>query len=174
VDPTQVPAAHCVPAAQNRQAPVPLHIPSVPQVFDAVVAHWVAGVGAVPAGMLLQVPGLVESAHDLHVPVQAWLQQTPCAQKPESHSFATVHGAPVGLRVQAPPLQMLGATQSVVEVAVVQLVRQAPAVMSQVYFPHGTAVAVPQVPAPSQARGESAVVVFMHVGLPHCVPLVYL
>ena len=75
VDPTQVPAAHCVPVAQKRQAPAPLHIPSSPQVVAAVAAHWVAGVGAVPLATLLHVPWLPAIAHDLHVPVQAWLQQ---------------------------------------------------------------------------------------------------
>lgn len=133
VEPTQVPAAHCVPAAQNRQAPVPLHVPSVPQVLPTVVAHWVAGVGAVPLGTLLQVPTLPVSAHDLHVPVQALLQQTPCAQKPESHSFAAPHAVPIGLSVHLPALQMLGATQSVLAVAVVQVVLQAFVVVSHVY-----------------------------------------
>ena len=39
VDPVQVAAAHCVLIAQKRQAPAPLHIPSVPHVAAAVVAH---------------------------------------------------------------------------------------------------------------------------------------
>ena len=75
VDPTQVPAAHCVPAAQNRQAPAPLHMPSNPQVFIVVATHWVAGVGAVPFGTGVQVPCVPVSAQDRHVPVQALLQQ---------------------------------------------------------------------------------------------------
>lgn len=71
VDPVQVAAAHCVPVAQRRHAPAPLHIPSVPQVVATVVAHCVAGVGAVPLATLLQVPMLPAIAHDLHVPVHA-------------------------------------------------------------------------------------------------------
>jgi hypothetical protein len=133
VEPMQVAAAHWVPAAQKRHAPVPLHIPSVPQPVEAVVMHCVAGVGAVPLGTLLQVPTLPVSAHDLHVPVQAALQQTPWAQNPESHSFAVPHAVPIGLSVHLPALQTFGATQSVAAVAVVQLVLHALVVMSQVY-----------------------------------------
>jgi hypothetical protein len=36
----------------------------VPQVPTAEVAHWVAGMGAVFAGTLVQVPALPVSAHD--------------------------------------------------------------------------------------------------------------
>jgi hypothetical protein len=129
VDPTHVPAAHWVPAAQLRQAPMPLHMPSRPQLVDAVAGHCVAGVGAVPLATLLQVPTVPVMLHDLHVPVQAWLQQTPCAQKPESHSFAIVQLAPIGLSEQMFALQMLGATQSALAV---HLLRQTPRVMSQV------------------------------------------
>jgi hypothetical protein len=39
---------------------------------------------------------------------------------------------------------------------------------------HGTAVAALQVPAPSQLRGDSAVVVLMHAGCAHWVPGMYL
>ena len=66
-------------------------------------------------------------------------------------------------------LQMLGATQSVA--AVVQLVRQAPAVVSQVYFPHGLDVAAPQTPAPLQVRADRATVALEHIGAAHWVPL---
>jgi hypothetical protein len=62
--------------------------------------------------MLLQVPTVPVMLHDLHVPVQALLQQTPCAQKLELHSFAIVQEAPIGFSVQMFALQMFGATQS--------------------------------------------------------------
>jgi hypothetical protein len=39
VEPTQVPAAHCVPLAQKRHAPAPLHIPSSPHDVAAVATH---------------------------------------------------------------------------------------------------------------------------------------
>jgi len=171
VDPTQVPAAHCVPAAQKRHRPLPLHIPSSPQVVATVAAHWVAGVGGLPLAMLAHVPKLPAIAHDLHVPVQAWLQQYPCAQKPESHSVAAVHAVPIGLSVQMLALQMLGATQSAAAVVTVQLVRQAPDAMSQVYFPQAVAVAAPHTPAPSHTRADAAVVVLVQVAGAHCVPV---
>jgi hypothetical protein len=154
VDPTQVAAAHCVVDAQNRHAPAPLHMPSVPHVVDAVVAHCVAGVGAVPFATLLHVPRLPAIAHDLHVPVHAWLQQYPCAQKPESHSVAVVQAAPVGFNVQLPALQMLGATQSA---SAVQVVRHAAPAASHLYFPHALMVAAAQTPAPSHARDDVTV-----------------
>jgi len=75
VEPTQLGVAHWVVLAQNRQAPAPLHMPSVPQVVETVVAHCEGGFGAVPLATLLQVPSLPEVAHDLQVPVQAWSQQ---------------------------------------------------------------------------------------------------
>jgi len=71
VEPTQVAAAHCVLVPQERHAPAPLHIPSVPQVVDTVVAHCVVGLGALPLGTLVHVPRLPAIAHDLHVPVHA-------------------------------------------------------------------------------------------------------
>ena len=68
----------------------------------------VAGVGAVPLATLLQVPRLPAIAHDLQVPVHAWLQQIPCAQKPESHSFAIVQAVPIGFSVQMPRVADVG------------------------------------------------------------------
>jgi hypothetical protein len=61
---------------------------------------------------LLQVPALPDSAHDLQVPVQSVLQQTPWAQNPDWHSVPAPHVAPGGLRPQLPALQVAGATQS--------------------------------------------------------------
>lgn len=168
VEPTQVPATHCVPLAQKRHAPAPLHMPSSPHAVAAVAAHWLAGEGAVPLATLLHVPRLPAIAHDLQAVSHAWLQQNPCAQKLEAHSPAAVHAAPVGLRVQMLALQMLGATQSVA--AVVQLVRQAPAVVSQVYFPHELDVAAPQTPAPLHVRADRATVELEHIDAAHWVP----
>jgi hypothetical protein len=169
VDPVHVAAAHCILIAQKRQAPAPLHMPSVPHVVAAVVAHCVAGIGAVPFATLLHVPRLPVIAHDLHVPVHAWLQQYPCAQKPESHSFAIVHAAPVGFRVQLPALQTLGARQSA---SAVQVVRQAAPAASHLYFPHGPVVAAPQTPAPSHARDDVNVDP-VQLAAAHDVPMTY-
>jgi hypothetical protein len=68
--------------------------------------HWVAGVGAVAAGIGEQVPRLPLTAHDMQVPAQALVQQTPCWQKPLAHSAPVVQAVPGGLRVQTPALQM--------------------------------------------------------------------
>jgi hypothetical protein len=99
------------------------------------------------------------------------LQQTPCAQKPESHSFAIAHVVPIGLSVQMLALHMLGATQSAAWVVTVQPVRQAPPAMSQVYLPQGVEVAAPHTPAPSHTRADAAVVVLVQTAAAHCVPL---
>ena len=132
-------------------------MPSSPHDVAAVATHWLAGEGAVPLATLLHSAEAAGDRARLARPVShAWLQQYPCAQKPEPHSPAIVHAAPVGLSVQMLALQMFGATQSVA--AVVQLVRQAPAVVSQVYLPHGLDVAAPQTPAPLQVRADSAIV----------------
>ena len=126
--------------------------------------------GAVPLATLVQVPTVPVMLHALHVPVQAWLQQTPCAQKLESHSLAVVQLAPVGFSVQVFALQMFGATQSA---ATPHVVRQVPAGMSHWYFPQDDVVAAAQTPAPSHRRAEVKV---EPVQLPatHCVPLMYL
>jgi len=127
-------------------------------------------VGAVPLATLVQVPTVPVMLHALHVPVQAWLQQTPCAQKLESHSLAVVQLVPVGLSVQVFALQMFGATQSA---STPHVVRHLPAGMSHWYFPQDDVVAAAQTPAPSHRRAEVKV---EPVQLPatHCVPLMYL
>jgi hypothetical protein len=43
VDPVQVAARHVVPAPYLRQAPPPLHVPSVPQVEAPWSIHWFSG-----------------------------------------------------------------------------------------------------------------------------------
>jgi hypothetical protein len=48
VDPVHAGAAHCVPTAQTRQAPAPLHVPSSPHVVDDDGGHWAAAVGPLP------------------------------------------------------------------------------------------------------------------------------
>jgi hypothetical protein len=145
-------------------------LPSVPQVVDPLVVHWLVGLGAVPFATLLHVPTLPATAHDLHVPAQAWLQQNPCAQKPESHSVAARHAAPIGFSVQMPALQMLGETQSP---SAVQLVRHAVPAALHVYLPHDAVVAAAQAPAPSHRRCDVEVDP-VQVAAAHDVPLMYL
>jgi len=82
-----------------------------------------------------------------------------------------VQVVPIGFSVHEVPLQMFGATQSVADVAAVQVVRHAPAVMSQVYFPHGVDVAGLQTPGPLHTRADAAVVALVQVAPAHGVPL---
>jgi len=70
----------------------------------------------------MQVPSEVGIAQELQVAVQAVLQQTPWAQKPELQAAFDAHAEPIDRRPQLVPLQLFGAAQSALEVAVVQLV----------------------------------------------------
>src|SRR3954470_16656314 len=65
-----------------------------------------------PSGTLVQVPSLLGSAHDVHTPLQAVSQQTPCAQLPERHSSAPAQVLPLSLRPHDPLVQTAGAAQS--------------------------------------------------------------
>jgi len=91
VEPVQVAAAHWVPAAYLRQAPLPLQEPSVPHVDGSWRGHWLSG--SWPAGTAAQVPSDPASPHDVQVPVQAVEQQMPPgAQKLWMHWLAAVQG----------------------------------------------------------------------------------
>jgi hypothetical protein len=111
VDPEQVCVPHASPGAYSRQAPAPLHDPSVPQVFAPESAHWFSG--SVLAGMAVQTPLVVASAQDMQIPVQDPLQQTPCWQDPEAHSALAAQSAPITFLPQIVPLQTLPFEQSV-------------------------------------------------------------
>ena len=119
----------------------------MPQVEAAVIVHWVAGVGACPAAMGEQVPAVPVRAHDMQVPAQALLQQTPWAQNPDAQAVPAVQRAPGGSLPQLLLTQELGETQSVF---FEQVVMQAPVPHSN--GSHMTVVAARQVPAPSQVR----------------------
>jgi hypothetical protein len=112
-------APHTVFAAYLRQAPMPLHCPSSPQVLAPSSAHWPSG--SIPSGTFLHVPSLPETAHDLHVPVHVVMQHLPCAQNVELHSASAPQLAPRGFLPQLPLTQVLGETQSA---SVVHVVRQ--------------------------------------------------
>ena len=72
----QVPGTHC---------PRPSHTPPDPQLPF--------GLG-MPFGTSAHVPSRPGTAQDMHVPLQAVWQQTPCAQKPLLHSSFETQGAP--------------------------------------------------------------------------------
>jgi hypothetical protein len=141
-------------------------VPSVPQVDAPLSAHWPSG--SWPAGTSTHVPAVPVIPHDRQAPVHAVRQQVPCSQKPLEHSAVVVHIAPFGFLPQLPPVQTLGATQSV---SAVQVTRQLP-LGPQLYAPQLVAVAVPHVPAPSQVRaGVNEVPV--QVDAAQVVPLAY-
>ena len=151
VDPVHVAAAHCVPAAYRRHAPPPSQVPSSPQVAAPPSVHWPSG--SCPLGTLLHEPTVPAIAHERQVPVQVVAQQTPCAQIPMLHSAFPPQAAPIGLRPQLLPLQVLGDAQSAL---VVQVVRQAP-------LPHANGAqpdesTVWQVPVPLHVRAGVNVV----------------
>jgi len=110
VVPEQVAPTHWVPAAYRRQAPLPLHMPSVLQAGAPRSAHWFSG--SAPLGTLVHVPTVPVIAHEVQVPVHAVMQQTPCAQKPEPHSPPLPQVTPIAFLAQLPPMHVNGATQS--------------------------------------------------------------
>lgn len=140
-------------------------MPSRPQVEALLAAHWVAGVGAWPSGTGVQVPMLLVSAQDMQVPLQAVLQQTPCAQKLEAHAEPVVQGAPGGSLPQLLLVQELGETQSAF---VEQVVLQAP--VPHWNGSHMTVVAARQTPAPSQVCACVSVEPVHEAADPHSVP----
>jgi len=165
VVPVHVAATHCVPAAYSRQAPLPLQLPSVLQADAPRSAHWFRG--SAPLATLVQAPTVPVSAHDWHVPPQAELQQTPCAQKPEAHSPPAPQATPLLFLAQLPPMHVNGDTQSA---SIVQVVRQAAPL--QAYGLHMDVVAVWQVPLPLHERDDVSVEP-VQVAAAHCVPVAY-
>src|SRR3569833_1091789 len=102
--PEQVP--HAVPAAQSAQAPDPSHDPVVPQVDDAVAAHWLRG--SLPGANTVQVPSAqapIAAVHARQSPVQALSQQTPWAQTLLRHWPGVVHGVPFACMARQTPLE---------------------------------------------------------------------
>ena len=148
----QLAAAHCVPEAYWRQAPLPLQNPSRPQVEAATIVQLFSG--SWPAGTEAQVPREVEIAHDRQVPAHAVEQQTFCAQIPELHSLPAAQLDPLGLLPQLPPMQTFGAAQSV---PVEHVVLHTRAVVSQPYGSQSELVTVRHTPAPSQVRAGVSV-----------------
>ena len=75
-----LPSLQDVPSAGSWHAPLPSHMPVLPQVFVEVGQVFAAGSrGALPVAMLVQVPALPDSAHDWQPPLQAVSQQIPVA-----------------------------------------------------------------------------------------------
>jgi hypothetical protein len=75
----------------------------VPQLDAPWSAHTPPGSGA-PVGTFVHWPSVPASAHDLHAPVHAVAQHTPCAHTLLAHSPAAEHAAPIGFLPHDPPL----------------------------------------------------------------------
>src|SRR5258708_6304691 len=96
--PSQVPARQVVPAGYCRQAPLPLQVPSSPQVATSDFLQVSAARGLTPAGAKVQVPIIPGTLQALQVSWQAETQQTPSTQKPLSQSESQPHTVPSVLR----------------------------------------------------------------------------
>jgi hypothetical protein len=106
---TQLPLAHWLSCEQlwplaRRQAPEPLQVFGAVQGVVATRSGW-------PEGRKVQVPALPVMLHDMHVPLQLVLQQTPSTQLPERHWLLSVQAWPFVSTQPPMPLQALGATQ---------------------------------------------------------------
>jgi hypothetical protein len=119
----QLAGAHSVPAGYRRHWPWPSQVPSLSQEGALASTQTARGSGR-PAAVLVHMPGAVGIAHERHAPVQASLQHTPSAQKPERHWSPPVQGEPSSLRPQLPLVQWTPGAQSP---SLRQLSRQFPA-----------------------------------------------
>jgi hypothetical protein len=155
VDPTQLCMRQPVLFDHGRHAPAPLQVPSFMQLPAAgeVAVHRFLG-SAVPEATGVHVPTLPVTLQLRQSPVvpdaslQAELQHTPSVQNPCVHSALPVQVWPSALSPHEPLTQVLGGTQSVALVAVVQLVLQAPVV--HMNLSHVRSFGVLQAPLPLQ------------------------
>jgi hypothetical protein len=95
---------HGVPGGYMRQAPAPLHLPSVPQVCGSVTMQTPCG-SETPAGTDLHMPCVPGPLQATQAPLHCPSQQTPSAHQPLKHCAGSVHGAPSGRR-HFPPRQV--------------------------------------------------------------------
>lgn len=160
--------AQAVPAAYTRHAPLPSHAPSVPQLAAPWSTQRPPG-SAPPAAMFAQRPSEPDSTHERQVPAQASSQQTPCAQKPETHSAPSAHVLPAPLSPHEPFVQTAGAEQS----------RSLVHAALQTLPPHWNgkqelAAGVTHAPLPSQVEpGVKVVVPGKQLEPAHAVPCAY-
>ena len=151
--PRHVGPPHEVPAAYLRHAPAPSHSPSPPQVAGASGTQ--SSSGSVPFAIAPHAPSLPDpffaALHASQVPAHADSQQTPSAQKPERHSPAEEHAAPMPFSgTHADALQKLPGAHSSSVVQVTPHVEPLHAYVPQLVLAPGL-----QVPAPSQLEAAS-------------------
>ena len=151
----QVGAAHCVPLTCFRHAPAPLQVPSLPHVDAAAAGHCAAISGGSPGAIGEQVPRLPTSVHDMHVPVQALLQQMLLTQKFDAQSefIPDAQTPPIGIFPQLMLTHVLPEVQSAA--VVVHAILQA--AVPHWYGAHELVVAGRHVPRPSHDRGDDSV-----------------
>ena len=118
--------------------------------------------------MGVQVPRAPVTAHDMQVPSQGTLQQTPCSHAPERHSASPVQSMPVGRLLHTPPTHTFAPLQSAF---VEQDVLHWPPVPHS-YGSHGCWAPAAQTPAPSQ-RPASVATEPAQEGAMHVVPAAY-
>jgi hypothetical protein len=109
--PSQALGLQMVPAGQRLQPPWPLQIPICPQLASGSDMQMPCR-SRPPAGVGTQAPAWRGSSQDTQAPVQATLQQTPSAQKPESHWAASSQGAPTCRSTPHAPLTHTWVAQS--------------------------------------------------------------
>jgi len=134
-------ATQTVWAAYREHPPIPSQTPDCPQLDAALRAQMPWG-SAAPNVVGAQVPIRPGCAQLTQGPVQAMLQQTPSAQKPEAHWDPAAQKAPVGLGPQL-PFTHFEATQSLSEA---QVVAQEPVFASQLNGAQMTVGPAVQVP----------------------------
>jgi hypothetical protein len=163
VAPLQLESAHSVPLTYFRHPPAPSQVPSFPHIAATAIGHCDATIGGLPAAIGVHVP----SEQDMHVPVQALLQQTLFTQCPDAQSASRPDAQvpPIGILPQLELTQLLPAVQSLA--VEVHDVLHAP--VPHWYGAHELVVAARQVPKPSHDRGDDSVDP-VQLAAPHAVP----
>lgn len=90
-------APQAAPCGCSAHAPAPSHVPVVPQVVEAVLAHSFCGsveLAIGPHTPLLPDP-LSDTLHAMHGPVHAVSQQNPSTQLPDAHWAPVAHACPL-------------------------------------------------------------------------------
>jgi hypothetical protein len=134
-------AAQTVSAAYREHPPIPSHTPDCPQLDAGLFSQTWWG-SAAPRVAGAQVPSRPDCAQLTQAPVQAMLQQTPSAQKPEAHCEPALQIAPSGLGPQL-PFTHFDPTQSLSDA---QVTAQAPLFASQLNGAQMTVGPAVQVP----------------------------
>jgi hypothetical protein len=145
------------------QAPAS-HLPLVPQVDGSAVVQIPAG-SFDPVATFEQTPA-VPAVHDLHAPLQALSQQTPCAQNVLRHSAPAEHAAPFSLSPQLLAAQVNGVTHWLL---LVQALKQRAPL--QMYGLHGSRSGASHLPLALQVDGRLyRLPAGLQVSSPHKVP----